>query len=160
MIAVSRNRTMLRKAYVRLARSISPTHAVSFTFNRTVDPISGQNRIKGFINKVDRQVLGHNWDRMPKSMRTTAVGFPEHLERNCHWHTVMALPWGADTLVLLYGRKIWRCDVPTGELHISSLGSDIRWFDYITKEIHIPARVDNVLVYHPYISRRGRHKES
>jgi hypothetical protein len=133
-LAARRDQT--RAAYIELARSIEPQYANTFTFNRAVNSITGQQRIKGFINSLEREVLGRRWSVFPAHMRITAVGFLEHADTNAHWHTVMQIPLHFRKILRTHGEAAWRDLVPQGELDIEWIGSKKKWSRYITKELY------------------------
>jgi hypothetical protein len=139
----------IRDAYIQLVREIDGRLAVTFNFGYRVSSSTGRYNIKGFINMVESEGLGRMWHRRPASERITAIGFAEHMGSNPHWHAVIHAPVKLAEIIEADGPRMWRSLVRRGQLWVTIMPDDAGWAQYITKELPIPSRVDDIFVHRP-----------
>jgi hypothetical protein len=144
----AKQRREIRKGYIELIAQILPTHTITFNFGPWVSTGFAHHCMKGFCGRIERVALGRGYYKMSIG-RLIVLGFPEHLDKNPHWHCVAHAPGNLATLLAIHSAAVWESLVPTGQIHWSHPRSLPKIQDYFTKEMGLEGHWDEVFVYSP-----------
>ena len=123
-----------RHAFEDLVASQRPEWAITSIFNGPTSLASGQKALRGFHARLDRALLGRNWQRQPAEQRSFCIWQPEHIASNLHYHGCMRIPQGKEEKFLTIAQGIWKKLVPSGAMDINPITDISGWAHYITKE--------------------------
>ena len=146
MLKSLRKRVELRIAYDCFIQDFQPTQTVTFNFGPWVSCPVAHYRMKGYACRIERIANGRNWHRLYEP-RLAIVGFPEHLDKNPHWHCVVRAPGRLSAAIDVCSAQIWDQLVPAGQIHVADPRTLEKIASYFTKELTIPGRTDEVFVY-------------
>jgi hypothetical protein len=65
---------------------------ITLNFNRPKSLQGARNQLKGWLARVDRSFLGHNWNKKPSPERTSGVAIIENPRKNLHAHVLLKFP--------------------------------------------------------------------
>lgn len=132
------------------------THFITFNFNGPTSLASGRNALKNFHARLDRKLLGRNFNKLPADDRSLFFAFPEHVESNLHYHALLRCP---DMRLSVFGLGgIWERLVPAGDVHIIKMEDKApedleRVARYISKEAWKPSAYDGFIISTEFIPR-------
>ena len=84
--------TQLRDACISWLSKLDSDLSIVLNFNRPISLAGARNQLKGWLARVDRSFLGHEWHRKPSPERTSGVAIIENPRKNLHAHLLLKFP--------------------------------------------------------------------
>lgn len=126
-----------RKAMAETLNLIGASVAVTLVYNDHRPTLERMQRdLRALHGRVDRALLGRNYNRLPASSRTTGWAVCEGIGTHPHLHVGWKLPAGGDAALLAaIINRVWRTRkfAPAGSVKISAC--DEGWAGYAVKEL-------------------------
>lgn len=117
-------------------------------------PVATLHRLaKDFLNRMQREIDGRNWFRIPPENRLTAMGAVEHPDTNSHIHLALAAPRRYVEFVLDgAAQALWhRCHTHAGQFHAMRVSDTAGLAGYMLKDVHRVEDYDRIFVYAPTV---------
>jgi hypothetical protein len=116
----------LKEAWISLFNKMAFTHAITFSWNRSVGLDRARSDLKALHRIVDRAMLGSRFNRYPTNKRTLAIFTFEGLENeHVHVHSLWKCPPNKILkFCKLFPQKtsgVWTKVVPTGSYDVELL---------------------------------------
>lgn len=139
-------RELYRGNWARLTDEIDPTHMITFNAGCAMRPHILASKVEKFCKMLEREAFGRNWYKRTED-RLLLIGFVEHPKSNIHCHAVARLRKSLRNALLAKGEDLWKEIAPRGQLHFSRIKDLARVQSYVTKELYLPDRNENIIVY-------------
>ena len=154
---------ILRHAFLELFHQQGFTHFVTLGFHRDISDLYGAaSTVYRFQARLDRDLLGSRWHKLPPHMRTLMFCIPERGSlradkrrtaptsgetevEGLHYHVLMRVPptTRRDLTLGVLGREIfrhWKAVTPQGSVDVQGIHTVLGVGVYVTKQM-----VDNSL---------------
>jgi len=151
----------LLQAMHSMLLGLHSTHFVTLTFNQSNAKSSEQkldyarHKLKYFHAKLDRCLLGSDWNKKPKEDRTFFIAFPEKIETNIHYHLLMTLDEKHHMKFKENAEKIWKKIVDSGTFDAKLLkdAPDANGYkSYVTKEQNKSLNFNSFIISHEFVN--------
>ena len=134
------------------------THAITLAWNRKVGLQRARADLRDLLHRVDRQLLGSNFHKVPSEFRTMAMfAFEGHHHDHVHVHSVWKAPVGRwFALGKMFPRArggIWNEVVNSGSYDVKScswLGNNKEITGYVLKQQHIASDPSLIVWSHEF----------
>lgn len=144
---VGRNRAAFKEAHARFSFAIGWTHALGLAFHRSEVPLPVvKSALRDLHRRVDEQLLGRRFYRLPPEERTLAMFNIEGVPHNVHVHSLWRIPKGppgANRLLRFHrmfaGERggVWNDVVPSGTCKLTIMTDHAEAARYMMKEQHM-----------------------
>ena len=129
----------IRKSMIEMLRGMNPEYFVTLNFNWDTNYEAARKTLKAWHARLDRELLGGSWSRKPQNERTWFVAFAEHFDSNLHWHMLLGLGDGTDTMRFEEAvDRCWKKLVISGSVDVQHLDTDkdkACTANYVTKDL-------------------------
>lgn len=144
----------LRAAYRSMIVYQQPNAFLTFNLYHALPAPVLLRLVKDFLNRMQREVDGRRWSRIPPEDRPRAVGAVEHLLTNPHAHVALAAPQRyLDFVFSDAAQALWRrCHVNAGQFHAKPITNAVGVARYALKDLRTPADFERVFTYAPTVS--------
>jgi hypothetical protein len=125
----------MRRAYAKFVGQMAPTVFVTLAFNRTGTVYEARTLAKHYCGRMDRKLLGHEWNKTPAAFRTDGIFFVEHRSSNIHLHGILRFPKGTLTGLRMTTGLVWAKLCPPGDTDVQAVYDVAGLTNYCTKEM-------------------------
>jgi hypothetical protein len=154
------DRRQHRDALHQFIADRKPDLAVTFNLKRALDFYTLQSTIELFMNRMQREVDGGRWSRIPPADRPACIGMFENRDKNPHVHASLYAPARyLDFLLSEVARELWAsCHPRCGQLKVEPPRSVRDWAGYQIKRAHGPEALDAMVLYvpQPHVAKAKR----
>lgn len=141
----------LRAAFRTMIADQKPDAFLTFNLHHGL-PVPVLDRIiKDFFNRMQREVDGRYWSRLPSQDRPRGIGAAEHPHSNTHAHIAMAAPPRyLDFVFSDAAEPLWRrCHVNAGQFCAKPVTDVAGLAGYTLKDVRGMADLDRIIAYAP-----------
>lgn len=109
-----------RAAFIDFFIQLKVNFCVTHIFN--IDDLSigsGTKKMGHFFYNLERKLFNTKYPyKLPKPRRLIALCYPEHLDSNLHFHSLIVVPPKCCSLMELYSHRCWNKLVPSGQVEV------------------------------------------
>lgn len=141
----------LRTAWNRLLAEQQPDALLTFNLHHALTVFTLQRLVTDFVNRMQREIDGRNWSRLPAQDRPRTIGIVEHPDTNPHAHVALSAPPRFVEFVFSdAAQALWhRCHPHAGQFHAERVSDAAGLAAYMLKDLHVGEGVDRLFVYMP-----------
>lgn len=112
-----------RAAFIEFFIQLKVNFCVTHIFN--IDDLSIHSATKKmghFFYNLERKLFNTKFPyKLPPSRRLLALCYPEHIESNLHFHSLVVVPHKGRSLMELYSTRCWNKLVPSGDIEVRQI---------------------------------------
>jgi hypothetical protein len=139
-------RRLARAEMVEWLPTLGFEYFVSFATNREMTINGVHSKVRAWLARVDRYLLGRNWAKAPRDDRTLLVGYIEKPDLNIHMHAMVRLAVSDKILPVWRATEYWLDLVKSGDFDMQCINDQTAVAHYITKVVTNPVLYESFYI--------------